>query len=469
MREGDSATLSFAVSWDGMSGDGETELDGETICLSSSQLLKAEVATDAKSQAYGITTKKYLATVTDLKPASRYHFKVALRYGEAEDDEDTSQSLFSSSSLLSVTEHEGVPFPISSSAAVVKPKDWDKEFHPRFLPVHGSDATMVLLKFLSPSDNGGHDIDGYDIARSHVDNENHDVNDWKVLSHGVEILKQEGGAGLSSSETIIAIHHLLPGANYRFKVAAKNILGRGEWSAPTAKVSTRLGGIVNEEVEDEGVDEGHGFVPAGGHMVHGFGSGIFTDATHEHDGSGVFAVVDDQGGSVELKNGRNIEVWSAHWSPKVFKVSGELVDVVEVEGERGKIENIGQVDHRIAVVKRDGKIPLVRKALAAQKAGAVAVVIVDDGRCGGVYDQYCVLGANKMLKEGWGEIDNKRVWKSLRIPTVLVDEGLWEGEEEEEVLVVEGGEEVEEGEEEVEEGREEVEEGGEEVEGKDEL
>ncbi|GMI29757.1 hypothetical protein TrRE_jg12050, partial [Triparma retinervis] len=120
-------------------------------------------------------------------------------------------------------------------------------------------------------------------------------------------------------------------------------------------------------------------------------------------------------------------------------------------GGGGKIENGDEIDHRIAVVKRDGKIPLARKALAAQAAGAVAVVVVDDGRCGGIYDQYCVLGASKLAGEGWGEVDNGRVWKMLRIPTVLVDADVWVGGGE-----GEGGEVIEEAVEEVVEEAEEV-------------
>ena len=330
MREGDSATLSFVVMWDGIATDGETELDGETIFLSSSPLLEAEVATDAKSQAYGVTTKKYKATVTGLMPASKYHFKVALRYGEGDDSDDISQSLFSSSSLLSVTEREGVPSPISSAAAVVKPADWNKEFPPRFIPVHGSDATMVLLKFKSPSDNGGLDIEGYSVARSHVDNENHDVKDWRVVSHGVEVLKTSGGKGLARADTIIAIHHLLPGASYKFKVAAHNALGRGEWSAPTPKVRTRIGGVVDEEIDD---DEGHGFVPEGGHMVHGHGSGIFSGTPHPRSGEGKLVVLDDADEVVVFEDdGRRAQVWAAHWSPKGFKVRGELAAVAEAAG-----------------------------------------------------------------------------------------------------------------------------------------
>ena len=165
LREGDSATLSFEVEWDGVGIDGEANLNGSTIFKASSPLLSSSVATDSTSQSYGVTTTKYTATVLGLSPGSRYHFKVALRYGEGEEEDDVSTSPISLPSLLSTTKHEGAPLPISSAAVVVAPKDWDALFHPKFNPVHGSEATMVLLKFLSPSDDGGRQIEGYEILR----------------------------------------------------------------------------------------------------------------------------------------------------------------------------------------------------------------------------------------------------------------------------------------------------------------
>ena len=76
-----------------------------------------------------------------------------------------------------------------------------------------------------------------------------------------------------------------------------------------------------------------------------------------------------------------VSAWAAHWSPKGFKSSGEYVEAEKVERGGGEISNQDEVDGRVAVVKRVGganPVPIVRKVLACQRAGAVAVVVVDE-------------------------------------------------------------------------------------------
>ena len=48
-------------------------------------------------------------------------------------------------------------------------------------------------------------------------------------------------------------------------------------------------------------------------------------------------------------------------------------------------------------------------------------------RCdGGKVDQYCVYGADKGKGEGWGQVDNGKPWRSVRVPVVLVAKEGWE-------------------------------------------
>ena len=346
--------------------------------------------------------------------------------------QDTSISLFSPSSHVALTNHDSVPYAVGSSVNVVAPKDWDAMLgNPKFSPTHGSEATMAVVHFAPPCDDGGSAIDKFDVMRSHVDAGGHAAGDWMVMGHGVETLHGHNLGG----DVVLALHHLLPGAGYKFKVAARNGLGRGAWSGGSGTVKTVLvGGAVKlrEAVEDKwaGGEGGHGHTPDAGHILHGRGSG-----THPHAGEGsdqhLSAIVDDVAQVVVLpydsSTGRGevtVQAWSGHWSPRGFQVSGE---VAEVEFEEGglKVLNGGEVEHRIAVVKRGGGVPIVRLALAAQAAGALAVVVVDDGRCDGIFDQFCALGADKSKGELWGEVDLARPWLDLRTPTVLVLQSEW--------------------------------------------
>ena len=53
-------------------------------------------------------------------------------------------------------------------------------------------------------------------------------------------------------------------------------------------------------------------------------------------------------------------------------------------------------------------------------AGALALVIVDDGRCE-TFDESCVRGGNKERGEGFAKSDANRLWdESTSLLTVLV-------------------------------------------------
>jgi len=52
-------------------------------------------------------------------------------------------------------------------------------------------------------------------------------------------------------------------------------------------------------------------------------------------------------------------------------------------------------------------------------AGALAVVVADDGRCADL-DQYCVPGADRSRGEGFGRLDLPRPWADVHVPFVLI-------------------------------------------------
>ena len=121
-----------------------------------------------------------------------------------------------------------------------------------------------------------------------------------------------------------------------------------------------------------------------------------------------------------------MSAWTAWYSPRGWKVHGEIVDVQWIDGDvsKARIENKEEVGHRICRVERDGRTPLVYLVLACQRAGGIGVVIVDNDseRCD-KFDQFCMPGADEEHGEYWGRYDLERPWRMVRIPTVLVRGG----------------------------------------------
>ena len=169
------------------------------------------------------------------------------------------------------------------------------------------------------------DITAYDVMRSHVDDEGHNEGDWVLLTHGVEVLERDPIK--SNSGVKLGIHHLLPGATYQFRVSARNSLGRSLWSGSSPKTST-IFAPARETVEDdyEPEKQRHGFTQDDGHVVHGRNSGIH--GIHLHPGSsyekeGPIAMLSDEAQTIVV-GGIKLDVWSAYYSPRGWKVSGEV-------------------------------------------------------------------------------------------------------------------------------------------------
>ena len=78
--------------------------------------------------------------------------------------------------------------------------------------------------------------------------------------------------------------------------------------------------------------------------------------------------------------------------------------------------------NRILVAER-GKCPFVLKLMHACEAGAVGLVVVDDGRCDEGFDESCSSGSRKMNHDGFASHDDRRRWSTYPIPVVLVKRG----------------------------------------------
>lgn len=71
--------------------------------------------------------------------------------------------------------------------------------------------------------------------------------------------------------------------------------------------------------------------------------------------------------------------------------------------------------------------PFFAQVLHAQTAGALALVIVDNGPCdGGLGAHTCVHGALRTKGHGWGRQDDPGVWRRLRLPALIVQRQEWQ-------------------------------------------
>lgn len=108
-------------------------------------------------------------------------------------------------------------------------------------------------------------------------------------------------------------------------------------------------------------------------------------------------------------------VWRSAWSPACLTVQARpfYLNADLPEGPLLPAALRARLRQKIVFVHRgqaDQPRPFYQIALAAQEAGAAAVVIVDvDGRCS-AYDQQCLPGAEKSRGEGFAALDVPSLW-----------------------------------------------------------
>jgi len=419
-KPGDVTDVGYIISWEGHSQNGALLPSGNLTLLEpkedslSDDKLKVEFVTDKRTKSYEYPVRKLTGTVYGLNSDANYTFKVAMMYGR---ENDMSQSLFSFMSKSVRTESPSRPFPLSSPPIVLDPKEWDSSLgrgkKQKFVPTLGSDATMIVLEMRSPHDDGGLDLKSYDVMRAHTDSSGHRSGDWVRMKHGIEVLSDEKTPG---GLVCLAVHDLLPGASYKFKVAARNDLGQSGWSASSSVATTHFSTQVHKHGRRLS-SVGHGFVPPDGHHVYGVGVNHM-NTPDDHNVISPILVLDDSQQTITRSGiAGPLSAWACFWSPRGFKVSAETSKVTW--GDNGEVLNQNDVEYRIAIVGREEGRPFAHLALAAQRAGALAIIIVDNARCDD-FDQYCIMGYSKSNGDMWGELDLPSAWADLKIPTMFV-------------------------------------------------
>ena len=124
--------------------------------------------------------------------------------------------------------------------------------------------------------------------------------------------------------------------------------------------------------------------------------------------------------------GSQIKALGSYHGVDNYSVTGELTMAVPNTGCAGsggrdqsgaaKILNAEQLAGRVVFVDRGG-VPLVEKVLAAQNAGAVGVLIADDGNCTGHYE--CGR-AGSPRDGGFSKRDPWQNWRDVDVPAMLI-------------------------------------------------
>ncbi|CAM9100452.1 unnamed protein product [Pylaiella littoralis] len=291
-------------------------------------------------------------------------------------------------------------------------------------------AHSVTLRFLPPHDHGGSPVSWYHVM-SRPTGENV-LSKWQAVGMAAAPAPKLNVAVHDTEPQSVAVkvEHLVPGVAYQFQVCAQNDIGTSPWSAPSDPVMVLAAAV--DQTNGNGVSMS-GFHPGHKHLrlpnvtdvsvsyageaqpPPGEGFDPFEREVH-----GPTLILDDREGQVRMDSNSStfeiIDVWTCHYSPQSFRVKAELV-VAQPTDARGGLVNGRFVRNRLVMVER-GDIPIVHKVLDAQRAGALGVIVADDGRCGNSFGQLCVHGSDP--PEGWAALDMPRPWLQVRVPVVLM-------------------------------------------------
>ncbi|CAM9373561.1 unnamed protein product [Ectocarpus sp. 6 AP-2014] len=116
--------------------------------------------------------------------------------------------------------------------------------------------------------------------------------------------------------------------------------------------------------------------------------------------------------------GSVVRALAPHHGIREFKVSGEdLVYAVPNTGNKDTLLNGDDMAACVVMFER-GEVPMVEKVLKAQAAGAVGVIVVDNGGCDdGLVDCGRLGGARD---GGFAKRDGVHAWSGVKIPAVMV-------------------------------------------------
>lgn len=361
--------------------------------------------------------KSYTVDVQDVLPARGYAFKVRLYYGEVEGP-------WSQPSVEAATPARGAPSKVVGATAHAAGRGLSINI-PRPFDDGGAAIKGVVLKFRH------HDAENFPGEWRHVGS--FAAPSWPLtLDINNELLASREDAGQKHA--------------YEFAVAPYNRLGVAPWSGPTppahtegAEKATSYGHgafdrnqrhhiPTDDELTSVATARGRALYEAASAHVRTHLDDLFDE--HAHSAHGPLVAV---GGSLtapldvyeSLKRFRgphsrpdySAPAWLCHHSPRGHRAVAELVAADPLDACTAH-RNSAPLRGRVVLVKR-GNCPLATKALLAQRAGALGVVIADGGGCAKL-DQYCVPGADRSRGEAFARLDLQRPWAGVHVPVVLI-------------------------------------------------
>jgi hypothetical protein len=277
--------------------------------------------------------------------------------------------------------------------------------------VSDTDCVQTRLTFRTPLDDGGLPILGYEVFVRQSDSQEHLPLNWNWWG------RVKAFADTVLGNSYVTVMHLLPNTEYQFKLQAFNKLGNSTFSLPSGFTKTTCSRLaITGDNQKERV-----LIVHGSDSVKHFSVPLDFETKMESLPKPLITL-DDVNQKMWCSDHSSVlaDVWTSHYSPRLFKVIAETA-VANPYLLQTKLENPEEIYGKIAVVQR-GVVPIVYKVHLLQAAGAVGVIVADDGRCT-VYDQACAPGATKSEGEYWARQDVKEPWLSIRIPVVLIRRG----------------------------------------------
>ncbi len=270
----------------------------------------------------------------------------------------------------------------------------DVPLSPTNINIYEVSLFHVKLRFDAPKDDGGSSILHYRIFARCI--ESHDslpMTEWTLLNDLVGIS--------NNNEVSYTIQRLLPGTSYEFKVLAVNSVGMSKASAPSDVITTSNYSKVAVRLYGENYHHGSNTTS---YPVNSIELDTSADVLRYHIPSGT--------------NTNYIKLWKCHWSPSIpYVIFSHNVWADPLYADI-MLTNENKIRGNVAWVIR-GNIGFVHKVKVLQKAGALAVIIVDNGKCTS-FNQACIPGADKSKGENFALKDMSGPWENVRIPVYFI-------------------------------------------------
>ena len=127
-------------------------------------------------------------------------------------------------------------------------------------------------------------------------------------------------------------------------------------------------------------------------------------------------------GCAPAMEGLLLRAWPAAWAGRPpLNTSGELAWALPNDASRPLL-NAREAAGRLLLARRGGGAALATKARHAQAAGAVALLVADDGSCGEALDCGPRVGSCA-LGEALAERDGAEAWRGVRIAVAMLSQG----------------------------------------------